>query len=325
MRIAVTGAAGHIGNNLCRELIKRGHKVNALVFNDTKALSDLPVNLVVGDVTDPYSLDILLHNAEVVCHLAAIISISGDKGGMVQKINVEGTRNVIDSAIRNGVKKMYHTSSIHAHKSPGLEGVMDEKYPYADAADYAYDQSKAISEALVLEAREKGIATTIFNPTGVIGPFDFKMSYSGQFILQLCKGEIPMLTPLGFDWVDVRDVSWAIAEAIDKSIENEKFLISGTWVSIKEFAAIVAKYSGQKAPRFVAPFWVSRLGVPFIAAISKLTGKEPVYSHESLDAIIHGCKNVRSNHAADLLGYKAKPIEQVLEETILWYKNQRLI
>lgn len=207
MKVAVTGASGHIGNNVCRELLNRGHQVVALVHQDTKALNGLDVELVAGDISDPDSLDMLLYAADAVCHLAAIISISGSQKGKVHEINVGGIEHVIDSVLRNKVKRMCHLSSIHAHQSPGVNEIMNEQSPYSTAQNSAYDLSKAMGESLVIGAREKNLATTIFNPTAVIGPFDFKPSLSGKLILRLCKGQILALSPLGFDWVDVRDVA----------------------------------------------------------------------------------------------------------------------
>jgi dihydroflavonol-4-reductase len=325
MKIAVTGASGHIGNNVCRELLSRGHAVTALVHNDDLALRDLKIAVVKGDVSDVDSLDILMHDADAVCHLAAIISITGNQGGRVNDINVGGTTNVIDSALRNGVKRMFHVSSIHAHKTPGVDGVMNEQSPYADLSDFAYDQSKAAGEQLVLAAREKGLATTIFNPTGVVGPHDYKPGLSGQLVVRLCKGKIPMLTPLGFDWVDVRDVAWAVAEAIDRSVENNKFMISGAWCSVKDFAEIVAKHSGKKAPKFIAPFWLARVGVPFLNAYSKVLNKDPLYTYESLEVIEQGCKNVSSANAQKILGYQPRAIETTLSDTVNWFKTNHYL
>jgi dihydroflavonol-4-reductase len=320
MKVAVTGASGHIGNNVCRELLNRGHQVTALVRQDTTALNGLNVECISGDVSDKDSLDILLHDADAVCHVAGLISISGSQKGLVQEINIRGTENVIESAIKNKVKNMVHLSSVHAHQSPGVDGVMDEQSPYSTAKNSAYDLSKATAEVLVINAREKGLSTTILNPTAVIGPSDFKPSLTGKLILRLCKRQIPALTPLGFNWVDVRDVARAVAESIDRKIENEKMIISGNWHSFAEFAKIVEQISGTKAPRFVSPFWLSKMGVPLISLHSKITRKEPLYTFESLEVIQHGCKNICSARAVELLNYKGQPLNESLRDSVEWFK-----
>lgn len=325
MKVAVTGASGHIGNNVCRELIKRGHQVVALVHQDLRAFNGLDIELVRGDVTDTDSLDILLHNADAVCHAAGLISISGSQKGKVHETNVRGTENVIESALKNKVKSMYHLSSVHAHQSPGINGVMNEQSVYSTAKNSDYDLSKATSESLVIAAREKNLATTIFNPTAVIGPFDFKPSLTGKLVLRLCKGQIPALTPLGFDWVDVRDVAWAVAESIDRGIENEKMMLSGNWHSFVDFAKIVEHISGKKAPGIIAPFWLSRLGVPFITGLSALTGKEPLYTYESLEVIENGCKNISSARALELLNYNPRPLELSLQDSVAWFKSHKYL
>lgn len=326
MKVAVTGASGHVGNVLCRRLCERGHSVRALVYRETRSLEGLDIERVQGSLFDQDALDRLMDGADTVCHSAALISIGQAPEAEVYRTNVDGTRNMLEAARRQGLKRYYQISSIHAHLSPGLDGRMDEKTAYVDPKSAAaYDRSKAAAEKAVIAARTDSFSTTIFNPTAVIGPFDFKPGLSGQMILRLATGKIPMLTPLGYDWVDVRDVAEAICTAMEQGVENEKFMLSGRYGPVKEVAAIIAKHSGVAAPKFTAPFWLARIGVPFITLQSKMTGQEPLYTHESLDAIAESCRNISSRRAENALGYRPRDLEASLTDAVAWFTQNGYI
>ena len=107
MTAAVTGASGHIGNNLCRELLKEGYKVKALVREDVGALQNLDVEFVKGDISNKESLQKLTKDADVVFHLAAIISITGNSKDILTKINIEGTKNILQAIENNKSSRFF--------------------------------------------------------------------------------------------------------------------------------------------------------------------------------------------------------------------------
>ena len=106
MKIAVTGASGHIGNVVCRQLVEEGYNVNALYNKDQRSLEDLNINLFQGSVLNKSDLEHLIDGVDVVIHCAAIISIDGDPQGIVFKTNTEGPKNILDVSIQKGVKKI---------------------------------------------------------------------------------------------------------------------------------------------------------------------------------------------------------------------------
>src|SRR5512145_1572178 len=113
MNIAVTGANGHVGGNLCRELVSQGHSVKALIYSDDTALKGVSVGRISGDLSNRSSLDELCKDTEVVIHLAALISINGKKV-QLEATNVQGTHNLISAIRRSNVRRLVHFSSIHA-------------------------------------------------------------------------------------------------------------------------------------------------------------------------------------------------------------------
>ena len=114
MTVAVTGAAGHVGGNLVRALLEQGRRVRTLVREDTRALDGLDVELYRGDIFEPESLKKFVEGCDVVYHLAAMISISGDPEGLVKKTNVDGVKNMVNACLEGGIKRLIHFSSIHA-------------------------------------------------------------------------------------------------------------------------------------------------------------------------------------------------------------------
>ena len=114
MRVVVTGATGHVGSNLVRALLRRGDEVRVMVRGQQRSLEGLEVERVTGDVRDADSLRAAFAGAEIVYHLAAVISITGDPSGMVRAVNVDGTRRVAEAALAAGVRRLVHCSSVHA-------------------------------------------------------------------------------------------------------------------------------------------------------------------------------------------------------------------
>jgi dihydroflavonol-4-reductase len=152
--ILVTGATGHIGNVLVRKLIKDGKKVRALILRgeDTFPIKDLDVEKVEGDILDPSSMDVAFSGVESVYHLAGIISIMPGKNPLVWNVNVEGTRNVVQAAIKAGIKRLVYTSSIHALARAPLGIEMNETLGFDSENPYGeYDRSKATASLLAMD------------------------------------------------------------------------------------------------------------------------------------------------------------------------------
>ena len=203
----VTGGSGHVGANLVRELLKRGDAVRVLVHRNTTALKGLEVETLEGDLNDCDCLTRLYRDADVVFHLAAIISIDGDQNGQIQEVNIQGARNSAEAALECEVKRYVHCSSIHAFDLRIKEDAITEEHPRAVGENLSsYDRSKNLGEKEVQRVIAKGLNAVVVNPTGIIGPFDFSPSRMGQCLLDLSTGNLPALLNGGFNWVDVRDV-----------------------------------------------------------------------------------------------------------------------
>jgi dihydroflavonol-4-reductase len=176
VRIAITGATGHLGTVLVKELIQQGHQLKALVHLNTKTLEGLPVVTINGSVNEVKPVNELVRDTDAVIHAAALISIDGDRRGLVREVNVAGVKNMLDAAVKWKVKKFVHVSSIHVYRQWPSSELLNEAMPFVSEHASPYDASKRDGQMLVLEYVKQGLDAVIVNPTSVVGPPDYKPS-----------------------------------------------------------------------------------------------------------------------------------------------------
>lgn len=325
MKIAITGGSGHVGANLIRELVNKGHNIKSMYYNDDRAFYGLDVTPVKGNLLDPVSVNELIKGSEVVFHLAAQISITGDKDGQVFKINTEGTRNVCQACVDNNVGRLVHFSSIHAYNAKPFEAVLDESRKMVDETAFRYDFSKCVGENIVMDFASKGLDAVVLNPTSIIGPWDYKPSLMGQVFIKLYNRSLPALVKGGYDFVDVRDVAHAAILALEKGRKGEKYIISGTWKHISELAFLVEETTGKKSPRYTAPNWLAMTGLPFLNLYASLGHKQPLYTRESLDVLKNAHKNIDNKKARNELGFEPRPLRETIKDIYTWFKEHQYI
>lgn len=326
MDVAVTGASGHIGANLVRELLARGDRVRALVRRHTRALDGLDVERVEGDVRDPESLRRAFDGAEVAYHVAGIISLDGGHGGLVEAVNVGGTENVARAALACGVRRLVHTSSVHAFAMEPVDRPVDESRPPSstEAHATAYDRSKAAGEVRVRRAVDDGLDAVVLNPTAVVGPYDFGPSRTGRMFLDLYHRRLPSLVQGAFDWVDARDVAAAAIAAAERGRTGASYLVGGHYRTLEELAGLAAEVTGVAVPRFVSPMWLARVGAPFATLWGRLRGKEPLFSSESLRAV-RLCPRIDDARAKRELGHVARPLADTVRDVYAWFERAGLL
>lgn len=325
MTVVVTGASGHVGANLTRALLEAKRSVRVTVREDTRGVDGLDVQRVKADVRDPASLLEAFAGADVVYHLAAMITIDGDRNGEVQRVNVEGARNVAQACLQCGVKRLVHFSSIHALSHLPTEQAINEERPLAVGQKLpTYDRSKSEGEQEIMAAVAGGLDAVIINPTAILGPHDYKPSALGQVLLDLCRKKMFGLVEGGFDWVDVRDVVQTAIVAETRGRTGERYLLSGKWRSVKELAGVVEEVSGVPAPRFVTPMWLARMSAPAAVAFNRIRGKAPLFTGESLRAL--RCHRLISHEKATReLGYTPRPLKETIEATLEWFREVQWI
>jgi dihydroflavonol-4-reductase len=324
MKVAVTGASGHIGNCLIRELKKQGASIRALVHNFRSDLDEMDVEIIQGNLLEPESSIILCNGMDVVFHLAAQIAIDNRSSARVYDTNVTGTKNMLKAAIHQRVKKFIHFSSIHAFQEEPSDMILDENRPLVETRKTIYEFTKAEGEREVMKAVKDGLNASILNPTAVIGPFDSRGSLLGQALIKIYQNKLPFLVSGGYNWVDVRDVVSASVQAIESGRKGEKYILSGEYCTLNELSAIMSKISGCKIPLLV-PVSLARLACPFFQAYSYISKKEPLYTFQSLKILANSPVNISNAKARKELGYGPRPLEQTLRETFDWYKENDFI
>lgn len=319
--VALTGATGHVGSNLVRQLIAQGDTVRALVREPHAAeLRGLPIETVRGELVRGEGLDELLDGVEVLYHLAAQISIVGPMDGLVDAVNVGGVRQIVAAAKRAKVRRMVHTCSVHAFSHSPWDKPVDETRPRVRPGEApAYDVSKAQGEAVVREAiANDGLDAVIVHPSGVLGPYDYRPSRMGQVLLKLYRRHLPALLRGGYDWVDARDVASSMITAAERGRTNESYLLTGHYLSLHDLADAMHSVTGVKPPALYTPPWLAGLGAPVMDLVGRFIPGEPLYTSESLIPLQLQHAFDRSK-AAKELDHRPRPIRDTLRDIYAWH------
>lgn len=325
MLTVVTGASGFLGGALVRALLAEERQVRAVDLRRGPGLAGLDVEWMPADVLDISSLEASFQGAEIVFHLAAVISVTGDPTGQVWAVNVDGPRNVAEAALHAGVHRLVHCSSVHAYDLEAGEHRVTETSPRATAAGLpVYDRSKAAGEAALRQMIDQGLDAVIVNPTGVIGPYDFAPSRMGSVFLALFRRRLPALIDGGFDWVDVRDVASSMLAAETQGRRGENYLLPGHHLSLPELAAVAEQVSGVPKPTFSVPMRFARLWSPLADMVSRRTANPLWYTTESLHALrfdpaVSGAK------AQAELGHRPRPFDDTARDIHHWFTDQGLL
>jgi dihydroflavonol-4-reductase len=319
--VAVTGATGHVGGCLLRQLLAEGQQVRALVRTPAQAdaIAGLDVERIVGDVRDAAAMRKFVEGADIVYHLAAVISIVGPRGGLVDAVNVRGVRNVAQAALDASVRRFVHVCSVHAFDQAPLDQPLDESRARVQPGRApAYDVSKAGGEAEVRRLVEEGLDAVIVHPAGIVGPYDYAPSRMGHVFLDIYHRRLPALVAGGFNWVDVRDVCQGIRAAAERGRTNESYMLSGHYHPIAEVAAVASEVTGVAAPRLMSPMWLARVGAPVMEAWAKLTRTEPLYTSESLTAL-RANENFVNEKARRELTFSPRPFADSVRDAYAWF------
>jgi dihydroflavonol-4-reductase len=319
--VAVTGSSGHVGAILCRALLERGEEVRLLVHLDSKAIEGLPAQRIRADLNDPDSLRRAFRGTEVVYNLAARIDLDGRHTKLMQRVNIEGTRNVVEACRSCGVGRLIHFSSIEALADLNPQVATAESNPLAAARDTTrYGWTKAESERIVLEAVDRGLDALIISPTAIIGPFDCKPSHLGKSLIDLYHRRMPALVHGGFDWVDVRDVVDGSLTAAQNGGRGQRYILSGNWFSLADLAQLVERIVGSRAPRLTLPLWLAK-GISRLAGeIAGISLKYPAFTPDALLAVGKHRK-ISNDKARRELGYNPRPLEETIRDTFDWFRD----
>ncbi len=324
MLTLVTGAAGHVGANLVRELLARGRTVRVLVKSDTRGFDGLPVERVTGDITKPETLEPAFAGVSVCFHTAAFISVDGRDHKDLYRVNIEGTRNIVNACRKAGAR-LIHFSSIHALSEFPLDQPVDESRPLAiEDGTLAYSRTKAVGEKVVLDAVAEGLDAVILNPTGIVGPHDYKLSHMGETVRDLAARKLPALIPGAYDFVDVRDVVAGALAAEARGKTGERYVVSGHYVTVRELAESVHRVTGARPPKLTCPMWLARMVAPPVTWFSLMAGVRPKFTSSSLAVLRSNGRTTCAKARADL-GYEPRPLDETVSATVEWLRGAKFL
>lgn len=321
MRIAITGASGYIGTVLTPLLLSHGHTLRLLTRKPVPANPPDGIEFVYGHLLDPESLQELVAEADVVIHLAAMISVDDKPNEQLFLVNTSGTRSLAAAALQAGVKRFIHLSSVTAFNQAPYNERMDESRGVATDIQHSYDHSKAVSQAIALEYNGNGMEVIVLAPTAVMGPYDQQPSLIGKAIMNIYKGKIPALFPGGVDFVDVRDVAGAIVNAISMGRPGKAYLLNGEWVSLVTLSKETGRIKGKSISLPVVPLWLVFSMLPLVRMLAALRGGPPFYTRQSVNNLIYSNKKIDHSKAQAELQFQPRAFTETLQDTIDWFKQ----
>lgn len=320
--ILVTGAAGHLGNVLVRELVDQGKTVRAMVLpgEDRQAIQNLGIEIVEGNILDLPSVLQAMQDVDEVFHMAALVAITPGNESLLRRVNVEGTKNMLAAAKACEIKRFVYTSSIHALARPPIGTVIDETQPF-DVNNPAgmYDSTKAEASLEVLKAVKEGLNAVIVCPTGVIGPYDYRRSELGEMFITWMKKTGSIVVEGAFDFVDVRDVAKGHILALTKGKAGHTYILGGTRIQVKFLVKMVKKLVGAYSPIIVLPPKLANFTAMLAEKYYKITHTRPKFTRYSLETLASNSE-ISSEKARKELGYLPRSLAETLADTISWWK-----
>ncbi len=321
----VTGATGFLGLNLVRELLAQGWQVTALhrASSNTRYLQGLDITLAEGDILDPESLETAMPTGvDAVFHVAGDTSLWSGHDAMQTRINVEGTRNVVDAALAHKAGRFIHTSTTSAFGRH--DKVVNEQTPSrAATSSVNYEKSKWQGEQVVLRAvRERGLDAVVLNPAAILGPFD-QHTWARTFYM-LRDGKIAALPPGSVSFNHVREIVKAHVAAVDKGVCGEQYILAGHTMKLADLLRKMGALMGCKVPTTTVPGFVLQWLGFLMGMFAQISGNEPDISPEM--AAFMAKKNLYDSSKAEAtLGLKPTGLDECLRDSFDWLKQENLL
>jgi dihydroflavonol-4-reductase len=325
MKVLVTGATGLIGNALARRLVTRGDRVQALVRDPEKAARLLPpeVTLVRGDVTVPESLAAAVKDMDQVFHAAGMPEQWQRDEGIFDRVNRQGTVNVLKAALEAKVKRVIYTSTMDVFAAPRGGRLVETNLDTAPKPT-AYERSKQAAEREAELFRQQGLDLVYVNPAAVYGPSPVHVGLNSVFI-RLLHRQMPMLPPGGVSVAYVDGVTDVHLAAAEKGASGERFLVADEHVSHTELARAILQAAGsrQRVPP-TAPAPVLKLVTALMAPLARVFGFTPLIAPGQLSFLLWDA-HVDASKARRELGFQPMPLADGVARTLAFLREQKLV
>ena len=323
MTTLVTGATGFVGAAVLRCLIAAGHSVRTLVrpHSDRRNLFGIDCEIIEGDLTDPGSLKPAVRGCEAVFHVAADYRIWVPDRERMNRVNVQGTVDLIRAAAAAGVSRLIYTSSVATLRLRD-DGLPADEESHADFADMigAYKQSKFLAEKEVNHLIvEEGIPVVIVKPTAPFGPGDVKPTPTGRMVVEAASGRMPAYVNTGLNVVHVDDVATGHLLAYEKGAVGESYILGGENRTLQWILETVAELTGRLPPRIRLPHWFVTPIAYAWEGMTRLRGYgEPMLTVDSV-RMARKLMYFSSEKARRQLGYFPRPAVEALRDELTWF------
>lgn len=326
MKALVTGAAGFIGSNVVRALLDAGYEVRALHLphDDTRNLRGLDVERIPGDVTDAEAMRDACRQCDLVFHLAAIYALWTADPARMQRVNVDGTRIVLEAARSAEVRRVVFTSSIARFGGQGMRRRATEESAFAlgETGD-RYARSKADAhEVAVHAAREQDVV--IVAPCGPIGPGDVGPTPTGRLLLMAAAAPVIAVARSMTNFVDVRDVARGHVLAAEKGRRGETYLLGHRDLWMTEIARMALDALGVQKPIVAAPFAAASLAARGMTAWAERTGRTPLFTPAAVRIARLGLR-ADCTKAVRELGLPQSSIESAVRDALVWFEREGML
>ncbi|HYF33225.1 MAG TPA: NAD-dependent epimerase/dehydratase family protein [Chitinophagaceae bacterium] len=327
MKVFITGATGYIGHQLAREAVTRGHTAHILVRDLNAQYIPVDPNIVVfrGDVTDKDSILMAMKGCDSVLHAAGITKFRVRDNSIFYKVNVEGTRNVLDAALILGIKKFVFTSS-GAVIGPSGKHPMSESDPRVIAFENDYEISKHWAEQLVKEYNARGLCAMTVAVSRVYGPgIATDGNVVSKMLSKMLSAGIAFVPTKGdkvANYVFIDDVVSGHFLALERGTCGEKYIIGGENISYNTFFQYVREHAPKKirvirTPKALLVAW-SFLHM----LVYGITGRQTNISPRTIRRAFQN-RALTSEKAISQLGYTITPFSEGIRATILHLQNKQ--
>lgn len=322
MKVVVTGANGFLGAWLTRRLIAEGHEVSALVRknSDLSELENAKPHYVYGDVTDKNSLRAAFKNQDIIFHLAGVVAYKASDRPLMDRVNVEGTRNVVDICEELKIPQLLHMSSVVAVGASFTPHAMTEASAYnIKHLNLGYFETKRLAEEIVIKAaQEKRINAVCVNPGTIYGFGDAKKG-SRKTQVKVARGEFPFYTSGGINVVAAEDIIEGTLLAIKKGKNGERYLLTNENMKIKDLFIKIAGFSGVKPPKIYMPNWALHTIGMTGDLLEKVGINIGVSQENAYTATMYhwfDCTKAQKE-----LGFKPTSADRAVENSVRWMKD----
>ncbi len=322
----VTGATGFLGRSIIAELLKKKTEIYALVLPGDPLGPKLPkeVSILEGNVCHLDSLEDAFNVCDsdtCVIHCAGIVSVATKPGEALFRVNVIGTKNVLNLCVVHRVGKMIYVSSVHALPvAPKKMTIKETNTISAELVKGDYAKSKAMAMNLVLDAVSEGLNANIVLPSGIMGPSDIAKGSITQMIKSVIEGDLRFAVKGGYDFVDVRDVANGIVACSEHGKCGRSYILSGHYSSIQNIIETAQRHIGRKQKAIYLPFFLARIIAPIYERHCVKKSKPLFFTPLSVKVL--ASNGNFSNHQARLdFGFSPRPLEDTIRDMVCFLKN----